>query len=225
MIVSAAIGRVRGAATRGVLTKKPSHLQYSYMALSTFFRTQMKSNVSKTFSISHHRIAAVEYKRHLSTKNDIPSATSNGQQRTELPQQSYDQTARSEHDRRDDALPTSPKADLAKRSKDDVQAHLLSFPESIRRLALSLPTSGIRRPTKDECVTTLCGDAILQHPSKIDVLLFDRLLAGTSSFLDRLRIRFKWFTIRGFRRFRADDWSAFASWIVGGVGIWVIVGT
>lgn len=54
---------------------------------------------------------------------------------------------------------------------------------------------------------------------------FFRLLSGTSSFFERLRIRFKWFTIRGFRRFRADDWSAFASWVLGGVGLWIVVGT
>lgn len=55
--------------------------------------------------------------------------------------------------------------------------------------------------------------------------LIYRLLSATSNFFERLRIRFKWFTIRGFRRFRADDWSAFLSWLIGGVGIWIVVGT
>lgn len=62
---------------------------------------------------------------------------------------------------------------------------------------------------------TSCSSLIASH----------RLLSATSSFFERLRIRFKWFTIRGFRRFRADDWSAFVSWILGGVGIWIVVGT
>lgn len=53
----------------------------------------------------------------------------------------------------------------------------------------------------------------------------DELLASATSFLDRLRIRFKWFTIRGFRPYRADDWSAFFSWVIGGVGVWIVVGT
>ncbi len=44
-------------------------------------------------------------------------------------------------------------------------------------------------------------------------------------FWTRLRIRFKWFTIRSFRRFNADDISAFFT--LGSVGtiIWVVVGT
>lgn len=56
-------------------------------------------------------------------------------------------------------------------------------------------------------------------PSKEDLL---RIAQG---FWTRLRIRFKWFTIRGFRRFNADDISAFFT--LGGLGtvLFIIVGT
>lgn len=56
-------------------------------------------------------------------------------------------------------------------------------------------------------------------PSKEDLLRFSQ------GFWTRLRIRFKWFTIRGFRRFNADDISAFFT--LGGLGtvIFIIVGT
>jgi hypothetical protein len=56
-------------------------------------------------------------------------------------------------------------------------------------------------------------------PSKEDLLRF------AQGFWTRLRIRFKWFTIRGFRRFNADDISAFFT--LGGLGtvIFFIVGT
>jgi distribution and morphology protein 31 len=56
-------------------------------------------------------------------------------------------------------------------------------------------------------------------PSKEDLLRF------AQGFWTRLRIRFKWFTIRGFRRFNADDISAFFT--LGGLGtvIFIIVGT
>lgn len=56
-------------------------------------------------------------------------------------------------------------------------------------------------------------------PSKED------LLKIAQGFWTRMRIRFKWFTIRGFRRFNADDISAFFT--LGGLGtaIFVIVGT
>ncbi|UZJ51642.1 hypothetical protein CBS101457_000962 [Exobasidium rhododendri] len=57
------------------------------------------------------------------------------------------------------------------------------------------------------------------RPSKEDLLRF------AQGFWTRLRIRFKWFTIRGFRRFNADDISAFFT--LGGLGtvIFIIVGT
>lgn len=44
----------------------------------------------------------------------------------------------------------------------------------------------------------------------------EELLAAASSWWERLRIRIKWFTIRGWRRFNTDDLSAFASWFVVG---------
>lgn len=53
----------------------------------------------------------------------------------------------------------------------------------------------------------------------------EELLQLAQGFWTRLRIRFKWFTIRGFRRFNADDISAFFT--LGGLGtvVFVIVGT
>lgn len=44
----------------------------------------------------------------------------------------------------------------------------------------------------------------------------EELLAAASGWWQRLRIRIKWFTIRGWRRFNMDDLSAFASWFVVG---------
>ncbi|GAA5854559.1 hypothetical protein JCM3766R1_006076 [Sporobolomyces carnicolor] len=67
--------------------------------------------------------------------------------------------------------------------------YLASLPRSLRRVAASLPsvTQSGRPPTVDQ------------------------LLHLSNSFFDRLKIRFKWFTIRSYRRFRLDDWSAFFS--------------
>lgn len=44
----------------------------------------------------------------------------------------------------------------------------------------------------------------------------DQLLAATTSFWQRLRIRWKWFSIRSWRRFNIDDWTAFGSWVLVG---------
>lgn len=40
-----------------------------------------------------------------------------------------------------------------------------------------------------------------------------------------MRIRLKWFTIRGWRRFNTDDLSAFLSWFVVGNTLWILIGT
>lgn len=58
-----------------------------------------------------------------------------------------------------------------------------------------------------------------RRPTKED------LLRSAHGFWTRLRIRFKWFTIRGFRRFNADDFSAFFT--LGGLGTiaLVVIGT
>jgi distribution and morphology protein 31 len=42
----------------------------------------------------------------------------------------------------------------------------------------------------------------------------EELLNAASGWWQKLRIRIKWFTIRGWRRFNTDDFSAFASWFV-----------
>lgn len=58
-----------------------------------------------------------------------------------------------------------------------------------------------------------------RRPTKEDLLRYAR------GFWTRLRIRFKWFTIRSFRRFNADDFSAFFT--LGGLGtiVLIVIGT
>jgi len=53
----------------------------------------------------------------------------------------------------------------------------------------------------------------------------EELLAAATGFWQRLRIRFKWLTIRSSRPFNTDDISAFFSWILVGHVIWILVGT
>jgi len=68
--------------------------------------------------------------------------------------------------------------------------HAQDYTPFIRRLigrSSSLTTSSPTRPTKEQ------------------------LLAAAGSWWERLRVRLKWFTIRGWRRFNADDYGAFAS--------------
>ncbi|KAG1752875.1 mitochondrial distribution and morphology protein-domain-containing protein [Suillus lakei] len=91
-------------------------------------------------------------------------------------------------------------------SEQDAGVHLLppplnleNYPRLYRRLALSL--SHLHRPTRDD------------------------FLKVANGFWQRLRIRFKWFTIRSFRRFNADDISAFITWFLMSQTLWILVGT
>lgn len=52
--------------------------------------------------------------------------------------------------------------------------------------------------------------SVVHRPTKED------LLNAANSWWERLRIRLKWFTIRGWRRFNTDDLVAFFSWFVVG---------
>lgn len=73
------------------------------------------------------------------------------------------------------------------------------YPHFLRRLALSVPN--IHRPTRDD------------------------MLNAASGFWQRTRIRFRWFTIKSFRRFNADDISAFVTWFLMSQTLWIFVGT
>lgn len=59
----------------------------------------------------------------------------------------------------------------------------------------------------------------LSRPTKAD------LLAAATGFWSRLRVHFKWFSIRSLRPFNLDDISAFFSWFLLGHVIWILVGT
>lgn len=59
----------------------------------------------------------------------------------------------------------------------------------------------------------------LHRPTK------EELLAAATGFWSRLRIRFKWMTIRSVRPFNMEEIGAFVSWIFLGHVIWIVIGT
>ncbi|KAF5380240.1 hypothetical protein D9757_008205 [Collybiopsis confluens] len=59
----------------------------------------------------------------------------------------------------------------------------------------------------------------LHRPTQEDFL---RVADG---FWQRVRIRFKWFTIKSFRKYNADDISGILTWILMSQTIWILVGT
>jgi len=53
----------------------------------------------------------------------------------------------------------------------------------------------------------------------------EELLAAATGFWSRLRVRFKWLTIKSVRPFNMDEIFGFFSWIVLGHVIWIVIGT
>lgn len=53
----------------------------------------------------------------------------------------------------------------------------------------------------------------------------EELLAAATGFWSRLKVRFKWFSIRSVRPFNVDEIGAFFSWVLLGHVLWIILGT
>jgi mitochondrial distribution and morphology protein 31 len=77
--------------------------------------------------------------------------------------------------------------------------HENNYPPFFRRLALSLPH--VSRPSRDD------------------------FLNAANGMVQRMRVRVRWFFIRNFRKFNADDISAFVTWFLVGQGLWILIGT
>ncbi|KAJ5736676.1 uncharacterized protein N7483_001801 [Penicillium malachiteum] len=59
----------------------------------------------------------------------------------------------------------------------------------------------------------------LHRPTK------EELLAAATGFWSRLKVRFKWFSIRSVRPFNLDEIAALFSWVLLGHVVWVVLGT
>lgn len=59
----------------------------------------------------------------------------------------------------------------------------------------------------------------LHRPTK------EELLAAATGFWSRLKVRFKWFSIRSVRPFSLDEIAALFSWVLLGHIVWIVVGT
>lgn len=53
----------------------------------------------------------------------------------------------------------------------------------------------------------------------------EELLDAATNFRQRMKVRFKWMSIRSMRPWNADEWGAFVSWVMLGHLVWVLVGT
>lgn len=77
----------------------------------------------------------------------------------------------------------------------------------------------VASPNKSHLMNRLPNMPHLHRPSK------EELLAAANGFWSRLKVRFKWFSIRSVRPFNFDELAALFSWVLLGHIVWVVVGT
>ena len=96
----------------------------------------------------------------------------------------------------------------------------------------------IKETAKEEHTKNIDPQTLAQHEKSYQEHFYDRihmpqfhrptkeeLLAAATGFWSRLRVRFKWATIRSVRPFNVDEILGFFSWIVLGHFLWLIIGT
>ncbi|KAJ4300539.1 Mitochondrial distribution and morphology protein 31, mitochondrial precursor [Collariella sp. IMI 366227] len=89
------------------------------------------------------------------------------------------------------------------------------------------PTTG-KTPAPEASETESLADSMSKYlhlPKLPHRPTKEELLAAANSFGQRLKVRFKWFSIRSMRPWNADEWGAFLSWFVFGHIVWILVGT
>ena len=65
----------------------------------------------------------------------------------------------------------------------------------------------------------------LPHMSHLHRPTKEELLAAATGFWSRLKVRFKWFSIRSVRPFNLDEITALFSWVLLGHVVWIVLGT
>lgn len=65
----------------------------------------------------------------------------------------------------------------------------------------------------------------LPHMPHLHRATKEELLAAATGFWSRLKVRFKWFSIRSVRPFNLDEMTALFSWVLLGHVVWVVLGT
>lgn len=65
----------------------------------------------------------------------------------------------------------------------------------------------------------------LPHMPHIHRPTKEELLAAATGFWSRLKVRFKWFSIRSVRPFNLDEITALFSWVLLGHVVWIVLGT
>ncbi|KAI1176900.1 mitochondrial distribution and morphology proteins-domain-containing protein [Nemania sp. FL0916] len=87
----------------------------------------------------------------------------------------------------------------------------------------SVPKPDLKAPDAESQMSKYFHLPAMPHlphrPSK------EEFLAAANGFWERLKVRFKWVSIRSMRPWNIDEWGAFVSWFLFGHIVWILVGT
>ncbi|SPQ23809.1 84402523-4481-4488-a893-16c6cd1ff137 [Thermothielavioides terrestris] len=111
--------------------------------------------------------------------------------------------------------------ELKRRGRQEQGVH---YRREARRAAAKSPTTPSPHASENESLAESMSK-YLHLPKMPHRPTKEELLAAASGFGQRLKVRFKWFSIRSMRPWNADEWGAFVSWFLFGHIVWILVGT
>lgn len=108
---------------------------------------------------------------------------------------------------------------LGKKGQDAGQSQNVPKLITSKPQALPIADNNAKAAAKGHLRDRLPSISQMHRPSR------EELLAAATGFWSRLKVRFKWFSIRSARPFNADEIGAFFSWVLLGHVLWIILGT
>ena len=102
---------------------------------------------------------------------------------------------------------------------DSITARASMSPENLRPSSTRFSPGTLKGAANRHLRDRLPDMTHIHRPSR------EELLAAATGSWSRLKVRFKWFSIRSVRPFNADEIGAFFSWFLLGHVLWIILGT
>lgn len=103
--------------------------------------------------------------------------------------------------------------------QDAIRDRYGATPDKHKRPSAPLSPGIFKGATNKQLRDRLPDISHIHRPSR------EELLAAATGFWSRLKVRFKWFSIRSVRPFNVDEIGAFFSWFLLGHVLWIILGT
>ena len=103
--------------------------------------------------------------------------------------------------------------------EDSINLRPTATPERLKSSSARFSPGALKGAANRHLRNRLPDISHIHRPSR------DELLAAATGSWSRLKVRFKWFSIRSVRPFNADEIGAFFSWFLLGHVLWIILGT